>query len=202
MSRRRQRSASDQVSEFDRGRIVVYRDCGLSFRKIGSRVGRNQTTVIRICDRWIQESTMDRRSRSHPPQCTTSLTHLSATPRWSDSSLETPWREDADQLRYAPPHWSCTSIMVWGGIRYHYCYPLLRITCTLNSQRYISEVLESVVLSYLQGLATAIFQRDNARPHVARIVQRLFVNHQIELLTCPARSPDHSPIENMWSIAA
>ncbi|GFW35707.1 transposable element Tcb1 transposase [Trichonephila clavipes] len=34
--------------------------------------------------------------------------HLSATPRWSDSSLETPWREDAEQLRYAPSHWSST----------------------------------------------------------------------------------------------
>ncbi|GFX12234.1 transposable element Tc1 transposase [Trichonephila clavipes] len=44
MSRRKQRSAFDQVSEFDRGRIVAFRDCGLSFRKIGIRVGRNQTT--------------------------------------------------------------------------------------------------------------------------------------------------------------
>ncbi|GFW32965.1 hypothetical protein TNCV_1775301 [Trichonephila clavipes] len=34
--------------------------------------------------------------------------HLSATPRWSDSSLETPWKEDAEQLRFPPPHWSCT----------------------------------------------------------------------------------------------
>ncbi|GFU71433.1 transposable element Tcb1 transposase [Trichonephila clavipes] len=33
---------------------------------------------------------------------------LSATPRWSNSSLETPWREDTEQWRYAPPHWSCT----------------------------------------------------------------------------------------------
>ncbi|GFW44329.1 uncharacterized protein TNCV_1747581 [Trichonephila clavipes] len=72
MSRRKQRSAFDQVSEFDRGRIVAYRDCGSSFRKIGSRVGRNQTTVMRICDRWIQKGTTDQRGRSHPPQCTTS----------------------------------------------------------------------------------------------------------------------------------
>ncbi|GFX29984.1 transposable element Tcb1 transposase [Trichonephila clavipes] len=72
MSCRKQRSAFDQVSEFDRGRIVAYRDCGLSFRKIGSRVGRNQTTVMRVCDRWMQEGTTDRRSQSHPPQCTTS----------------------------------------------------------------------------------------------------------------------------------
>ncbi|GFT72497.1 transposable element Tcb1 transposase [Trichonephila clavipes] len=67
------------------------------------------------------------------------VTHLSATPRWSDSSQETPWREDTEQLRYAPPYWSCTGF---------------------------------------------------------------FVNHQIELLPWPVRSPDLSPIENMWSMVA
>ncbi|GFV04862.1 transposable element Tcb1 transposase [Trichonephila clavipes] len=72
MSHRKQRSAFDQVSGFDRGRIVAYRDCGLSFREIGNRVGRNQTTVMRVCDQWMQEGTTDRRGRSHPPQCTTS----------------------------------------------------------------------------------------------------------------------------------
>ncbi|GFS54644.1 transposable element Tcb1 transposase [Trichonephila clavipes] len=71
MSRRKQRSAFDQVSKFDRGWIVAYRDCGLSFREIGSHVGRNQATVMRICDRWMQEGTTDQRVRSHPPQCTT-----------------------------------------------------------------------------------------------------------------------------------
>ncbi|GFY18107.1 transposable element Tcb1 transposase [Trichonephila clavipes] len=72
MSRRKQRSAFDQVFEFDRGRIVAYRHCGLSFRAIGSRVGRNQTTVMRICDCWMYEGATDRDGRSHPPQCTTS----------------------------------------------------------------------------------------------------------------------------------
>ncbi|GFS56411.1 transposable element Tcb1 transposase [Trichonephila clavipes] len=71
MSRRKQPSAF-HLSEFDRGSIVAYRDCGLSFREIGSRVGRNRTTVMRICDRWMQEGTTDRRGRSLPPQCTTS----------------------------------------------------------------------------------------------------------------------------------
>ncbi|UYV82665.1 hypothetical protein LAZ67_22000440 [Cordylochernes scorpioides] len=69
---RKQRASFDQVSELDRVRTVAYRDCGLSFREIGSRVGRNQTTLMRICDRWKQESTTDRRVRSHPPLCTTS----------------------------------------------------------------------------------------------------------------------------------
>ncbi|KFM68256.1 Transposable element Tcb1 transposase, partial [Stegodyphus mimosarum] len=50
MPRSKQRSSFDQVSKFDRGRIVAYPECGLSFREIGSRVERNQTTVMRICD--------------------------------------------------------------------------------------------------------------------------------------------------------
>ena len=72
MPRRKQRSFFNQVSEFDRGRIGAYRDCGLSFRDIDSRVGRNPTSVIRICDRWMQEGKTDRRVRPHPPQCPTS----------------------------------------------------------------------------------------------------------------------------------
>ncbi|GFX12545.1 transposable element Tcb1 transposase [Trichonephila clavipes] len=80
-------------------------------------------------------------------------------------------------------------IMVWGGIGYLSHPPLIRIACTLSNQHYISDVLEPVVLPCLQSLATAIFQQDNARPHMARIVQRFFVNHQIELLPWTARFP-------------
>ncbi|GFV84507.1 transposable element Tc3 transposase [Trichonephila clavipes] len=48
------------------------------------------------------------------------------------------------------------------GIGYHSRTALVRIAGTLNSQCYISEVLEPVVFPYLQGLATTIFQQDNA----------------------------------------
>ncbi|GFW37478.1 transposable element Tcb2 transposase [Trichonephila clavipes] len=93
-------------------------------------------------------------------------------------------------------------IMVWGGIGYHSRTPLVRIAGSLNSQRFISEVLEPVVHPYLQGLAPVISRQDNAWPHVSHIVQKFFVNHQIEILLWPARSPDLSPIENMWSMVA
>ncbi|GFU12751.1 transposable element Tcb1 transposase [Trichonephila clavipes] len=86
--------------------------------------------------------------------------------------------------------------------RFHSRTPLVRIAGTLHSQRYISDVLEPVVLPYLQGLATSIFQQDNVLPHVARIVQWFFVIHQINLLSWVSRSPDLSPIENMWSMVA
>ncbi|GFT51045.1 hypothetical protein TNCV_4490261 [Trichonephila clavipes] len=51
----RHRAPFDQISEFDRERIVANKDCGLSFRKIGQRVGRNQATVMRNCHRWMSE---------------------------------------------------------------------------------------------------------------------------------------------------
>ncbi|GFV23575.1 transposable element Tcb1 transposase [Trichonephila clavipes] len=92
--------------------------------------------------------------------------------------------------------------MVWGGIGYPSRTPLVRIVGTFNSHSYISGVLEPIVLLYLQDLVTAIFQQDNARPHETRVVQRFFVNHQIELLPWPARSLDLSPIENMWFMVA
>ncbi|GFY15230.1 transposable element Tcb1 transposase [Trichonephila clavipes] len=245
MSRRKQRSAFDQVSEFDRGRIVAYRDCGLSFREIGNRVGRNQTIVMRICGRWMQESTTDRRGRSHPPQCSTSredrqivrmaVTDRSVTSRavaqhnesvthhsvsaetirrrlqqrglsarrpllglpltqnhrrlrrqWCDKRRMwvAEWNEVVftDESRICLQHHdglirvcrhrgermlnSCfmhrhtgpaPGVMVWSSIGYHSRTPLVRIAGTLNCLRYISEMLEPVVLPYLQGLATAIF---------------------------------------------
>ncbi|GFU19799.1 transposable element Tcb1 transposase [Trichonephila clavipes] len=68
-----------------------------NLREIGIRVGRNQTTVMWICDRWMQEGTTDRRGRS-PPQCTTSredrkimrmaVTDLSVTSRTEAQHIE------------------------------------------------------------------------------------------------------------------
>ncbi|GFV69144.1 hypothetical protein TNCV_874171 [Trichonephila clavipes] len=47
----------DKVSEFDRGRIVAYRDCGLHLsQEIGSRVVTKPSNFIkRICDRLDAE---------------------------------------------------------------------------------------------------------------------------------------------------
>ncbi|GFW93825.1 hypothetical protein TNCV_4221061 [Trichonephila clavipes] len=87
------------------------------------------------------------------------------------------WRHrGARMLNSCVTHGSTCSaprIMVWGGIGYHSRTPLVRIDCTLKIQRYIFEVLAPVVLPYLKGLVTALFQQDNARPHVARTVTKV-----------------------------
>ncbi|GFU38566.1 transposable element Tcb1 transposase [Trichonephila clavipes] len=222
MSRRKKLSAFVQVSEFDRGRIVAYRDCGLSFREIGRHVGRNQTTVLRISEWSVRKTFIDWSTLDVEPQ-------KSPLPMVRSKKWVAEWNEVIfiDESRICLQHhegrfrvWrhrgkrmlnSCVmhhhtdpapGIMLWGSIGYHSRTPLVRIAGTLNSQRYISGMLEPVVTPYIQGLATAIFQQDNARPHVASIVQRFFVNHQIKLLPWPARSPDLSPIESMWSMVA
>ncbi|GFV55223.1 transposable element Tcb1 transposase [Trichonephila clavipes] len=57
-------------------------------------------------------------------------------------------------------------IMVWGGIGYHSHTPLVRIAGTLKSQRYISEVLEPVVLSYFQGVWPQPYFKRIMRDHM------------------------------------
>ncbi|GFT22611.1 transposable element Tcb1 transposase [Trichonephila clavipes] len=95
-----------------------------------------------------------------------------------------------------------TGMMVWGGIGYHSHTPLVGIAGTLNNQRYISEVLEPVVLPYLQRLPTAIFKHDNARPNLARIVQSFSSITSLNCFPWLARFQDISQIVNMWSIVA
>ncbi|GFV19697.1 hypothetical protein TNCV_479231 [Trichonephila clavipes] len=57
MPHERHRASFDLDSEFDRERIVPYRDYGLFFRKFGHRVGRNQATVMRIYHCWVHKET-------------------------------------------------------------------------------------------------------------------------------------------------
>ncbi|GFV23656.1 transposable element Tcb1 transposase [Trichonephila clavipes] len=210
MSHRKQRSAFDKVSEFDKETIVSYRDCRFPLREIGSRVGRNQTTVMRIYD--LSARTIRRRLHQNGVSARRELlglpltqNHIRLHHQWCDERRmwAAEWNEVVftDESRICMHHhdgrirdWrhrgermlnSCvmyrhtgpaTGIVVWGGIGYHYRTPLV--------------------------LATARFQQDNAQPHVTRIVQRFFVNHQIELLPWSALFPDLSLIESMWPMVA
>ncbi|MBJ4999813.1 IS630 family transposase [Salmonella enterica subsp. enterica serovar Hadar] len=290
MPRVRRRNAYQHVSEFDRGRIVAYRDCGLSYRSIAARVGRDPMTVSRIWNRWVHDSHTERRAGSQRPPITNSredrhvirmalrdrtatsrtlshemgsfarqqvsartvrrrlqqhgvsarrpwlrlpltLQHRQERLQWCDQrrTWTQEWRHVvfSDESRFCIQHhdgrirvWrhrgertlpTCIrhrhtgpspGVMVWGAIGYTSRSPLVRIAGTLNSSRYISDVLGPVALPYLRGLRNATFQQDNARPHVARTVLTFLDTAHVRLLPWPARSPDLSPIENVWSMVA
>ncbi|GFU93685.1 integrase catalytic domain-containing protein [Trichonephila clavipes] len=228
---------------------------------------RNQTTVMRICDRWMQEGITDRRGRSHPPQCTTSsedrqiarmtVTDHSVTSRTVAQHIETVThyslsariirrrlqqrglsarrpllclpltqnhrrlrRQWCDERRMWAAEWNEVVFTDESRTCLHHHDGRVRIWRHRGERMLNSHVmhhhdgrvriwrhrargcLTATLCTTTLGLATALFQQDNAQPHVARIVQRFFVNHQIELLPWPARPPDLSPIENMWFMVA
>ncbi|GFT78087.1 transposable element Tcb2 transposase [Trichonephila clavipes] len=67
---------------------------------------------------------------------------------------------------------------------------------TLTGQHYVDDILRRHFGTFLNGLTGAIFQQDNTRPHTARVAQD-FLRH-FQTLPWLARSPDLSPVENVW----
>ncbi|GFY32169.1 transposable element Tcb2 transposase [Trichonephila clavipes] len=66
----------------------------------------------------------------------------------------------------------------------------------MTTQRYVQNILQPHVLPLMQRLPGAIFQQDNARPHMARLSQDY--HRTVTTVLWPARSTDLSPIEHIW----
>ena len=62
----------------------------------------------------------------------------------------------------------------------------------VNSVRYIAQVVNPMLLSFLQQEGDVLFQQDNTRPHTAAATQRALCG--IQQLSWPARSSDLLPI--------
>ena len=75
---------------------------------------------------------------------------------------------------------------------------MLQIEGNLNSNSYVSEVLEPEVVPFLQGIPEAIFQQDNARLHIEKSVRDFCSTQHMKLFSWSAYLPDISPIEHVW----
>ncbi|GBN21252.1 hypothetical protein AVEN_205900-1 [Araneus ventricosus] len=71
MPLRRRRSHYEQLTEFERGRVIGLREGGFSFRDIAERLGRNVSTVHDCWVRWSRDGTASRRPGSGRPRGTT-----------------------------------------------------------------------------------------------------------------------------------
>ncbi|GFX39140.1 transposable element Tc1 transposase [Trichonephila clavipes] len=67
---KRNRMKFEQISEFERGRIVGLREAGLSYRAVAARVQRNSSTIMRVSKQWTDEGRTARKSGSGPRNVT------------------------------------------------------------------------------------------------------------------------------------
>ena len=95
-------------------------------------------------------------------------------------------------------HWGGPRAMVWGRISYQQRTPLVIFDVRpgrrngVTAQRYIENVLHSVVLPFMAAHPGMTVQQDNARPHTARITTQFLQQNNIDLLPWPSMSPDLS----------
>ena len=71
MPRRRERAQYQQMSTFERGRMVHLREAGLSYCDIEARTGHAATTGMRVCSLWREECLTQRRAGTGPRNVTT-----------------------------------------------------------------------------------------------------------------------------------
>ena len=88
--------------------------------------------------------------------------------------------------------------MVWRVICYNSKSHLVFLLGKVYSARYIAQVVNPMLLSFLRQECDVVFQQDNACPHTATAMQHAL--HGVQHLPWPARSSDLSPIEHVWDM--
>ena len=91
--------------------------------------------------------------------------------------------------------------MMWGAIGpYGYKSELLWFNKRVNSEYYCSSLINQRIFFnlYYHFGSNWVWQEDNAPPHLSKFTQEIIKKNVPSKLIWPARSPDLSPIEQIW----
>ncbi|KZS06499.1 Uncharacterized protein APZ42_030027 [Daphnia magna] len=112
----------------------------------------------------------------------------------------------SDEHRAARLHFARrgrTTVSVWGGMWLAGLTPLYRVMSNLTSAQYVTNVLEGVLLQYVEEVFPAgepvTFVQDNSTIYNAIHTRNWLVQHpQLIALDWPTKCADMNPIENVW----
>ena len=92
------------------------------------------------------------------------------------------------------------NVMVWGAISATRKSPLVIIRGRLTAQKYIDDILQPVLLPFMNQHRNGIYQQDGATPHTAGVTNLFLAQNNVRVLPWTALSPDMNPIEHVWDI--
>ncbi|GFY22256.1 transposable element Tcb2 transposase [Trichonephila clavipes] len=173
------RTENEQLSQFERGRIIGMMEAEWSARRVARQLGRSDCVVRRCWDQWIRGMSSTRRPSSGRPRQTshredTTSSSLATNPvRISDANRVRVWKPRGDAFIIYPAfalerHTAPTAgVMVLGVFAYNKRSTLVLIHGTMTAKRYVHDILKPHVFPLIQRLPGAIFQQDNAQPHTA-----------------------------------
>jgi hypothetical protein len=90
----------------------------------------------------------------------------------------------------------------YGGISMEACPELVVVSGgAMRANRYITNTLEPHVVPFAPFIGNdSILMHDNARPHIAQIVNEYLDTVKIHHMIWPTRSPDLNPIGHVWDM--
>ncbi|GFU72812.1 transposable element Tcb2 transposase [Trichonephila clavipes] len=131
MPLRRFRRQYEQLSQFERRRIIGRIEAGWSARQVARQLGRSDCVVRRCWDQGIPEMPFTLKPGYRPV--------VEKTTTYSDDNHVRVWRPRGKRLNPAfslQPHTASTAgVMVWGDIAYNTRSPLVLIRGTVTAQR-------------------------------------------------------------------
>ncbi|GFV65060.1 transposable element Tc1 transposase [Trichonephila clavipes] len=208
MPLRRNRRQYEQLTDFERGRIISLREAGWSNRTYRPPPRSERYGSCSVL------ATVDHRRQCRldfcRPRATWSVTDwrrviFSDESRFSlsaDDHRTRVWRRSgqrSDPAFIVERHTAISQgVTVWGAISWDTRSSLVVLQGTLTARRYVDDILTPIVLPMLSSRPGAIYQQDNARPHTARLSQQCLQGYDV--LPWPAKSPDLSPIEHVCDV--